>query len=116
MLTQSLKHGRYLSHSHRLSLRLQSTATTNSLPNEADVVVIGGGTIGTSTLYHLSTQGVNAILLEKEQITAGTTWHSAGLLWRLRPNDTEIKLIDRTRELVKDNGILQQETGEVHSL
>ena len=81
------------------------------MPSETDVIVIGGGAIGCSTLYHLSTMGVNAILLEKDQITAGTTWHSAGLLWRLRPNDTEIKLIDRTRELVKTDGILEQETG-----
>ena len=75
------------------------------------MIVIGGGAIGCSTLYHLSTMGVNAILLEKDQVTAGTTWHSAGLLWRLRPNDTEIRLIDRTRELVKTNGILETETG-----
>lgn len=74
------------------------------------------GAIGTSTLYHLSAMGVNAILLEKDQITAGTTWHSAGLLWRLRPNDTEIKLIDRTRELVRTDGILEQETGTVNAL
>ena len=61
------------------------SSTPNELPSSADVVVIGGGSIGASTLYHLAEQGVNAVLLEKDQMTAGTTWHSAGLLWRLRP-------------------------------
>ena len=120
MLTRPNKYTQILSSQfYRSSIHTQSTihqrrnssSSSKSLPNEADVIVIGGGAIGTSTLYHLSTMGVNAILLEKDQITAGTTWHSAGLLWRLRPNDTEIKLIDRTRELVKTNGILEQETG-----
>ena len=60
-------------------------SSQNELPPQADVVVIGGGSIGASTLYHLAEQGVHAVLLEKDQLTAGTTWHSAGLLWRLRP-------------------------------
>ena len=38
----------------------------------------------------------------------GTTWHTAGLLWRLRPNDTEIQLIDITRKLLLR---LENETG-----
>ncbi|KAF0730620.1 hypothetical protein Ae201684P_021867 [Aphanomyces euteiches] len=79
-----------------------------SLPSSADVVVVGGGSIGASTLYHLSQQGVNAVLVEKDQMTAGTTWHSAGLLWRLRPSDIDIQLIRRTRDLAKS---LEAETG-----
>jgi len=108
---------RHLVHRHCLSRQLlgrssqRSASSAAAVPDSADVVVIGGGAIGCSTLYHLSAMGVDAILLEKDQITAGTTWHSAGLLWRLRPNDTEIKLIDRTRELVRSGGILEQETG-----
>lgn len=115
MLTRNSKQAQSLScRLLRSSSPLTLTSARNASsapPDEADVVIIGGGAIGTSTLYHLSTMGVNAILLEKDQITAGTTWHSAGLLWRLRPNDTEIKLIDRTRELVRTDGILEQETG-----
>ena len=88
-----------------------NSEATSTLPSEADVVIIGGGAIGCSTLYHLSKRGVNAVLVEKDAITAGTTWHSAGLVWRLRPNDTDAKMINRTRELVKDGGILSQETG-----
>ena len=88
-----------------------NSEATSTLPSEADVVIIGGEAIGCSTLYHLSKRKVNAVLLEKDAITAGTTWHSAGLVWRLKPNDTDAKMINRTRELVKDGGILSQETG-----
>jgi hypothetical protein len=41
------------------------------------------------------------VLLEKDKLTAGTTWHSAGLLWRLRPSDTDIELLNYTRDLVR---------------
>jgi len=49
------------------------------------VVIIGGGVIGCSTLYHLAKMGMtNTVLLEKAQLTAGTTWHTAGELHFLR--------------------------------
>ena len=51
----------------------------------------------------------NAVLLEKDQLTAGTTWHSAGLVWRLRPSDIEAELLNYTRDLGRD--VLEQETG-----
>jgi succinate dehydrogenase/fumarate reductase flavoprotein subunit len=48
-------------------------------PLEADVVVVGGGVAGCSLLYQLAKQGVtNTVLVEKDQLTAGTTWHTAG--------------------------------------
>ncbi|CAG0923237.1 unnamed protein product [Notodromas monacha] len=69
----------------------------------------GGGSIGCNTLYHLTKLGMtNVILLEKHSLTAGTTWHTAGLLWRLRPSDTEIQLLAHGRNLIKG---LEQETG-----
>ena len=81
-----------------------------SVPEHADVVVIGGGSLGSSTLYHLMKHGVkNAVLLEKDQLTAGTTWHSAGLVWRLRPSDIEAELLNYTRDLGRD--VLEEETG-----
>ena len=50
-----------------------------SVPGHADVVVIGGGVAGCSTLYQLAKQGLcSAVLLEKDALTAGTTWHTAG--------------------------------------
>ena len=82
----------------------------DSVQAEADVVIIGGGSVGASTLYHLTKLGVqNAVLLERDQLTSGTTWHSAGLVWRLRPSDVEVELLNWTRKLAKD--ILEEETG-----
>ncbi|MCY4185326.1 MAG: FAD-dependent oxidoreductase [Rhodobacteraceae bacterium] len=49
------------------------------LPTAARVIIIGGGAVGTSALYHLCKRGWNdALLLEKNQLTAGSTWHAAG--------------------------------------
>lgn len=68
-----------------------STKVTKPFPESAKVVIIGGGSAGCHTLYHLAKRGVNAVLLERAQLTSGTTWHTAGLIWRLRPNDVEIQ-------------------------
>jgi 4-methylaminobutanoate oxidase (formaldehyde-forming) len=54
---------------------------TNSLPTHAQVIIIGGGVIGCSVAYHLAKLGwKDVILLEQNQLTAGTTWHAAGLV------------------------------------
>lgn len=68
----------------------------------------GGGSAGCNTLYQLARRGVRAVLLEKARLTAGTTWHTAGLIWRLRPNDVEIQLLGTTRDLLMR---LEAETG-----
>ena len=51
-----------------------------SLPNEAKVVVIGGGIAGCSTAYHLAKNGWNTVLIERDVLTSGTTWHAAGMI------------------------------------
>lgn len=80
------------------------------LPSSADVVVIGGGSLGCQTLYHLAKLGVGrAVLLERERLTSGTTWHTAGLLWQLRPSDVEVELLAHTRQVVSHD--LEEETG-----
>src|SRR5882724_5634163 len=56
------------------------TANRAALPSRARVVVIGGGVIGTSTAYHLAHLGVDVVLLERDRLTSGTTWHAAGLM------------------------------------
>ncbi len=81
----------------------------HSIPTSIDAVVVGGGSLGTSCLYHLQKLGINTILLEKDKLTAGTTWHSAGMLWRLRPSDIDIELHAYTREMCKQ---LEIETDE----
>nr|WP_316650432.1 FAD-dependent oxidoreductase [uncultured Gellertiella sp.] len=51
------------------------------LPAEAEIVIIGGGIIGCSVAYHLTKLGKkNVLLLERKQLTSGTTWHAAGLV------------------------------------
>ncbi len=58
------------------------TATSSSggdLPSRAQYVVVGGGVIGTSIAYHLALRGAtDVVLLERKQLTSGTTWHAAG--------------------------------------
>jgi 4-methylaminobutanoate oxidase (formaldehyde-forming) len=52
-----------------------------SLPSHVQAVVIGGGIIGCSTAYHLTKLGMkDVLLLERKQLTCGTTWHAAGLV------------------------------------
>ena len=49
------------------------------LREDAEVVVIGGGALGTSIIYHLAKGGMkDVVLLEKSELTAGSTWHSVG--------------------------------------
>ena len=55
------------------------------IPERARAVVIGGGVIGCSILYHLAKQGwTDSLLVEQYQLTHGSTWHSAGLVGQLR--------------------------------
>ncbi|KAM4662540.1 sarcosine dehydrogenase, mitochondrial [Discoglossus pictus] len=83
---------------------------TKPLPQSADVVVIGGGSLGCQTVYHLVKMGMkNVVLLERDRLTSGTTWHTAGLLWQLRPSDVEVELLAHTRNVVSRD--LEQETG-----
>ena len=53
----------------------------DAVPQSADAVIVGGGVIGCAALYHLAKMGMtNVVLIEKAQLTAGTTWHTAGTL------------------------------------
>ena len=65
----------------------------NSLPREAKVVVIGGGIAGCSTAYHLAKNGWNTVLIERDILTSGTTWHAAGMITQLgtTPQITKIR-------------------------
>jgi glycine cleavage system aminomethyltransferase T/glycine/D-amino acid oxidase-like deaminating enzyme len=57
------------------------TAPSSALPERARVVVIGGGVIGCSIAYHLAHEGwTDVVVLERDRLTSGTTWHAAGLM------------------------------------
>eukprot|EP01063_Lacrimia_lanifica_P025208 TRINITY_DN3298_c0_g1_i1.p1 TRINITY_DN3298_c0_g1~~TRINITY_DN3298_c0_g1_i1.p1 ORF type:complete len:908 (+),score=248.51 TRINITY_DN3298_c0_g1_i1:71-2794(+) len=99
---------RCTSHAARAASTTTEPAPKLQLPPEADVVVVGGGSVGASVAYHCQARGMNTVLLERHRWTAGTTWHSAGMLWRLRPSDIDIQLHTYTREKCI---ALEEETG-----
>ncbi|MCW2877382.1 MAG: glycine cleavage system protein [Sphaerisporangium sp.] len=64
------------------------------LPAEAQAVVVGGGVAGCSVAYHLARLGwTDVILLERHELTEGTTWHSAGFVGQLRSTVTQTRMI-----------------------
>lgn len=80
-----------------------------NLPKHARVVIIGGGVIGCSVAYHLTKLGwKDVVLLERKQLTSGTTWHAAGLIAQLRATANMTKLAKYSQELY---GSLEAETG-----
>ena len=83
---------------------------SKSLPARADVVIIGGGIVGTSIAYHLTKIGIaNVVLLERKQLTSGTTWHAAGLVGQLRASRNLTELAKYTTGLFEG---LEKETGQ----
>ena len=81
----------------------------SNLPEKARVVIIGGGVIGCSVAYHLTKKGwKDVVLLERKQLTSGTTWHAAGLIAQLRATKNMTKLAKYSQELY---GNLEAETG-----
>ena len=72
------------------------------LPKSTKVVVIGGGVVGCSCAYHLTKFGwKDVILLERDKLTSGTTWHAAGLVSQLGPSATITKIRKYSLDLYK---------------
>ncbi|MBU6378975.1 MAG: FAD-dependent oxidoreductase [Gammaproteobacteria bacterium] len=81
-----------------------------SLPGHANVVIVGGGVAGCSIAYHLTKIGIrDVVLLERKQLTCGTTWHAAGLVGQLRATRNLTELAKYTAELYRS---LEAETGQ----
>ena len=89
-----------------------TTTTTPSIPDSAEVIVVGGGIIGTSIAYHLAKHGCKDVLLiEKDQLTSGTTWHAAGLMVTFGSlSETSTELRKYSKELYRH--VLEEETGQ----
>jgi 4-methylaminobutanoate oxidase (formaldehyde-forming) len=83
--------------------------STGTLPARAQVVIIGGGVIGTSVAYHLTKLGyTDVVLLEQGQLSSGTTWHAAGLVGQLRASESGTRLVQYSTALYTE---LEEETG-----
>ena len=79
-------------------------------PSSAHVVIVGGGVIGCSIAYHLTKLGMtDVVLLERKQLTCGTTWHAAGLVPTLRANYNMSMLANYSASLYET---LEAETGQ----
>jgi 4-methylaminobutanoate oxidase (formaldehyde-forming) len=80
-----------------------------ALPSKARAVVIGGGISGCSVAYHLAKLGwTDIVLLERKQLTCGTTWHAAGLIGQLRGSQNMTRLAKYSADLYVK---LEAETG-----
>src|SRR6266851_5150617 len=82
---------------------------TEPLPTQARIVIVGGGVVGCSVAYHLTKLGWrDVVLVEQGRLTAGTTWHAAGLVGQMRPNRTMTTMSRYGIELYAG---LEKETG-----
>src|SRR4030067_2078481 len=80
------------------------------LPTRAQVVIIGGGVGGCSIAYHLTKMGwKDVVVLERHELTAGSTWHSAGLVGQLRSDATLTRMMSYSTDLYRQ---LKEETGQ----
>lgn len=80
----------------------------SALPSSCRTIVVGGGIIGCSVAYHLAKRDREVLLLERHQLTSGSTWHAAGLVGQLRTNANITRLLGYSVELY---GRLEAETG-----
>ena len=88
----------------------EPVAPDDRVPSQARVVVIGGGVAGCSLLYHLTRLGWNdVVLVEKDELTSGSTWHAAGLCTQFIPSYNLMKLLQYSLDLYAS---LEAETGQ----
>jgi glycine cleavage system T protein len=81
-----------------------------ALPDRTEVLVIGGGVIGCSVAYHLTRRGITDVtLIEQNELTAGTTWHAAGLVSQLKSSHSLTRLATYSARLFEE---LEDDTGQ----
>src|SRR4030066_2276344 len=80
----------------------------SNFPTHAQVVIIGGGVGGCSIAYHLTLMGwKDVVILERHELTSGSTWHSAGLVGQMRSDANLTRMMHYSTELYRK---LKQET------
>ena len=83
---------------------------SQTIPERASAVVIGGGVIGSSVAYHLAKLGWSDVVqLERNQFSCGTTWHAAGLVGTMRANESQARLCEYSMAVLNE---LEAETGQ----
>ena len=83
---------------------------SQTIPERASAVVIGGGVIGSSVAYHLAKLGWSDVVqLERNQFSCGTTWHAAGLVGTMRANESHARLCEYSMAVLTE---LEAETGQ----
>ena len=76
-----------------------------TIPERSEIVIIGGGVIGCSIAYHLAQRGeTDVTLVERKQLTNGSTWHAAGLVGQLRSSSNLTQLMRKSVETYQATG------------
>ena len=78
-------------------------ATKDTLPSHAKVVIIGGGVVGCSILFHLAKFGwKDSVLLDRDELTSGSSWHAAGQIHTISSDPNISRLQSYTINLYKE--------------
>lgn len=86
-----------------LNIKTDDEATGKKLPSHVKVAIIGGGVVGCSILYHLAKFGwKDAILLERDELTSGSSWHAAGQIHTISSDPNISRLQSYTIGLYKE--------------
>src|SRR2546430_10168191 len=84
------------------------------MKNHTRAAVIGGGVVGASVLYHLARAGwTDVVLIERDELTSGSTWHAAGGMHTLNGDPNVAKLQEYTIELYRE---IQEASGQSFSI
>src|SRR5829696_4018021 len=84
------------------------------MKSHTQVAVIGGGVVGVSVLYHLAKGGwTDVVLIERDELTSGSTWHAAGGMHTLNGDPNVAKLQEYTINLYKE---IEKESGQSCSI